>query len=78
MGFIDRDYMPDRRRQRPFGPPPERFDFGTLGMVLVFCAARFFLYKVAEWKLTSRRSSGNRDVLSKSSTAANSSPAPAL
>ena len=54
MGLIDRDYMHDRRRQRPFSPPPERFNFGTLGMALVFCAALFFLYKVADWKLDHR------------------------
>ena len=54
MGLIDRDYMRDRRRQRPFTPPPERFTFGTLGMALVFCAALFFLYKVADWKLNHR------------------------
>ena len=54
MGLIDRDYMHDRRRQRPFSPPPERFNFGTLGMVLVFVAALFFLYKVADWKLNHR------------------------
>ena len=51
MGLIDRDYMHDRRRQRPFSPPPERFNFGTLGMALVFCVVLFFLYKVADWKL---------------------------
>ena len=54
MGLIDRDYMHDRRRQRPFSPPPERFNFGAPGMVLVFCAALFFLYKVADWKLNHR------------------------
>ena len=54
MGLIDRDYMHDRRRQRPFSPPPERFHFGTLGMALVFCAALFFLYKVADWQLNHR------------------------
>lgn len=54
MGLIDRDYMHDRRRQRPFSPPPKRFNFGTLGMALVFVAALFFLYKVADWKLNHR------------------------
>ena len=55
MGLIDRDYMHEKkRRQRPFAPPPGRFDFGTLGMALVFCAALFLLYKVADWKLNQR------------------------
>lgn len=52
MGLMDRDYMHDKsRRSRPFSPPPERFTWGTLGMVLVFVALLLFLYKVAEWKL---------------------------
>ena len=54
MGLIDRDYIHDRRRQRPLSPPPERFNFGALGMTLVFIAALFFLYKVADWKLNHR------------------------
>ncbi len=51
MGLMDRDYMHDRQRQRPFSPPPERFNWATLGMVLVFVIALFFLYKAADWKL---------------------------
>ena len=55
MGLIDRDYMHDKsRRSRPFSPPPERFEWGTLGMVLVFVALLFFLYKAADWKLNQR------------------------
>ena len=55
MGLMDRDYMHDKsRRSRPFSPPPERFKWGTLGMVLVFVALLLFLYKVAEWKLNGR------------------------
>ena len=54
MGLIDRDYMHDKRRQRPFSPPPERYGFGTLGMAFVFCVVLFFLYKVADWKLNHR------------------------
>jgi hypothetical protein len=54
MGLIDRDYMHEKRRQRPFSPPPERFKLGTLGMVLVFVMALFFLYKAADWLLNQR------------------------
>lgn len=54
MGLMDRDYMHEKRRQRPFSPPPERFNLGTLGMALVFVVALFFLYKVADWKLNHR------------------------
>ena len=55
MGLMDRDYMHEKsRRSRPFSPPPERFKLGTLGMVLVFVALLFFLYKVADWKLHHR------------------------
>lgn len=49
MGLMDRDYMHDRQRQRPFSPPPERSPWGTLGALLVFVAALFFLYKAADW-----------------------------
>ncbi|MDB5779350.1 MAG: hypothetical protein JWP93_1715 [Polaromonas sp.] len=56
MGLMDRDYMHDKsRRSRPFSPPPERFRWGTLGMVLVFLALLLFLYKAADWKLHHRR-----------------------
>ena len=56
MGLMDRDYMHDKsRRQRPFSPPPERFNWATLGMVLVFAALLFFLYKAADWKLNQHR-----------------------
>ena len=54
MGLLDRDYMYEKRRERPFSPPPERFNFGTLGMVLIFIVAMFFLYKAADWKLNHR------------------------
>lgn len=48
MGLMDRDYMHDRQRQRPFSPPPEPSHWATLGMVLVFVATLFFLYKAAD------------------------------
>ena len=54
MVLMDRDYMHEKRRQRPFSPQPERFDLGTLGVALVFVVALFFLYKVADWKLNHR------------------------
>jgi hypothetical protein len=51
MGLMERDYMHEKHRKRPFSPPPERFNLGTLGMVFVFIGALFFLYKVADWKV---------------------------
>jgi hypothetical protein len=41
--------MQEKRRQRPFSPPPDRFS--TLSKVLVFVVVLFVLYKIAEWKL---------------------------
>lgn len=38
-------------REHPFSPPPERFNLGTLGKVLVLVGALFFLYQAADWKL---------------------------
>lgn len=55
MGLMDRDYMHEKHRQRPFSPPPERFS--TLGKVLVFVVALFALYKIADWKLTQQAAS---------------------
>jgi hypothetical protein len=55
MGLMDRDYMHENRRQRPFSPPPERFS--TLGKVIVFVVALFVLYKIADWKLTQQAAS---------------------
>ena len=52
MGLMDRDYMHERNRQRPFSPPPERF--GTLSKILVFVAVLFLLYLAADWKLNQR------------------------
>ncbi|WP_177218914.1 hypothetical protein [Polaromonas sp. OV174] len=48
---MDRDYMHEERRQRPFSPPPDRFS--TLSKVLIFVAILFLLYQVADWKLKS-------------------------
>ncbi len=52
MGLMDRDYMHEKGRRRPFGPPPDRFS--TLSKVLIFVAVLFLLYKVADWKLNQR------------------------
>lgn len=49
MGLMDRDYMHEKGRQRPFSPPPEKF--GTLSKVLIFVVVLFLLYKAADWKL---------------------------
>lgn len=49
MGLMDRDYMHEEGRQRPFSPPPERF--GTLSKVLIFVVVLLLLYKAADWKL---------------------------
>lgn len=49
MGLIDRDYMHEKGRQRPFSPPPERFS--TPSKVLIFVVLLFLLYKAADWKL---------------------------
>ncbi|UUZ78161.1 hypothetical protein LP414_15865 [Polaromonas sp. P1(28)-13] len=54
MGMIDRDYMKDQRRQRPFSPPPERSGTSTLIIVIIFVAALFALYQIADWKLDQR------------------------
>lgn len=54
MGLIDRDYMKDQHRQRPFSPPPKRSGTSTLAMVLIFIAILFALYKIADWKLQQR------------------------
>ena len=54
MALIDRDYLHDKHRQRPFSPPPTRSGTSTLGMVLIFVAILFALYKIADWKLQQR------------------------
>jgi len=66
MGLMDRDYMHEKRHQRPFSPPPERFDLGTLGMALAFVVALFFLYKVADWKLNHRAAQRASQALAES------------
>lgn len=52
MGLMDRDYMHERNRQRPFSPPPERF--GTLSKIVIFVAILVLLYLAADWKLNQR------------------------
>ena len=54
MGLMDRDYMHEKHHWRPFGPPPERSTTSTLLMVLVFVAALFLLYKLADWQINKR------------------------
>lgn len=54
MGLMDRDYMKDRQRERPFSPPPERSGISTFGIAFIFIAALFGLYKAADWKLNQR------------------------
>ena len=69
MGLIDRDYMHEKGRQRPFSPPPERF--GTASKVLIFVVVLFLLYKVADWKLSQRAAESG-------STPSTVTPAPVL
>lgn len=54
MGLMDRDYTRREDRQQPFRPPPTRSGASTLGMVLIFIAILFALYKIADWKLQQR------------------------
>ncbi len=54
MGLMERDYMHEKRRKRPFSPPPARSGTSTLAMVLIFVAVLFGLYKIADWKLNHR------------------------
>ena len=51
MGLMDRDYMNEKRPRRAFNPSPKKSATSTLFMVLVFVAALFFLYKLADWHL---------------------------
>jgi guanyl-specific ribonuclease Sa len=56
MGLMDRDYMHEKRSGQSFTPAPEKSAVGTLFMVLVFVAALFLLYKLADWQLARRAS----------------------
>ena len=60
MGLMDRDYMHERRPERAFTPAPEKSAVNTLFMVLVFVAALFLLYKLADWQL-GKRPTGSAD-----------------
>lgn len=51
---MDRDYMNDRQRERPFSPPTDRSGISTFGITFIFIAALFGLYKAADWKLNQR------------------------
>jgi len=69
MGLSDRDYMHDKRRSRPFRPPPERFSLGALGIVLFFVAGLFFLYQIADWQLSQRPASATHQPAAEPSIA---------
>lgn len=54
MGLMDRDYMNEKRPRQAFTPAAEKSAVSTLFMVLVFVAALFLLYKLADWRLNQR------------------------
>lgn len=54
MGLMDRDYMNDRQRERPFSPPTDQSSVSTIGIAIIFIAVLFGLYKAADWKLNQR------------------------
>ena len=56
MGLMDRDYMNEKRARQAFNPAPKKSAASTLFMVLVFVAALFFLYQLADWQLNKRAS----------------------
>ena len=56
MGLMDRDYMHKKRPRQGLTPAAEKSAVSTLSMVLVFVAALFFLYKLADWQLNQRAS----------------------
>ena len=56
MGLMDRDYMNEKRARQACNPAPKKSAASTLFMVLVFVAALFFLYKLADWQLNKRAS----------------------
>jgi hypothetical protein len=56
MGLMDRDYMHEKRPRQTFTTVPEKSATNTLFMVLVFVAALFLLYKLADWQLSKRAS----------------------
>lgn len=57
MGLMDRDYMHEKRPRQAFIPQPEKSAANTLWMVLVFLAALFLFYKLADWQLHRQSSS---------------------
>lgn len=57
MGLMDRNYMNEKRSRQAFTPASKKSAASTLFMVLVFVAALFFLYKLADWQLNKRASS---------------------
>lgn len=81
MGLMDRDYLHEKHRHRPFSPPPERSGTSTLLIVLVFVAALFALYKLAEWKLDQRAAeiaAGRATAPAKPASRREEQPAPPL
>lgn len=51
MGLMDRDCMNEKRPRQAVTPAAEKSAVSTLFMVLVFVAALFLLYKLADWQL---------------------------
>lgn len=49
MGLMERDYMKDTGRDRPFSPPPESAFMGWLGKLLIFACLVYLGFKLAYW-----------------------------
>lgn len=49
MGSMDRDYMKDTGRDRPFSPPPESSMTGWLVKLVVFACVIYFGFKLVQW-----------------------------
>ena len=56
MGLIDRDYMRDPDRKKPFSPPPRRSILRWLVNVSVFIVLIYLGFKLAAWLDVNRRS----------------------
>ena len=49
MGLMDRDYMKDTGRNRPYSPPPESSIAGWLGKLVIFACVIYLGFKLAYW-----------------------------
>lgn len=49
MGLMDRDYMKDSSRDRPFRPPPESALAGWLGKLVILVCILYLGFKLADW-----------------------------